>query len=91
MFITPHEFESVTEEQWRSGRRRHRCATCHRDYDDLVHSLRHIYATVFAYDNAYVPESAAALIEGLRGLDDESLRVTITLWAEDAVTEIGSN
>jgi hypothetical protein len=28
--------------------------------------------------------TAAALLRGLRGLDDESARVTITLWTMDA-------
>jgi hypothetical protein len=37
-------------------------------------------------DDHYESESAAALLRGLKGLDDESARVTITLWAMDADT-----
>jgi hypothetical protein len=35
-------------------------------------------------DDHYEVMTAAALLRGLRGLDDESARVTITLWAMDA-------
>jgi hypothetical protein len=37
-----------------------------------------------AQDDHYEMMTAAALLRGLRGLDDESARVTITLWAMDA-------
>ena len=38
-------------------------------------------------EDVFVPDSAAALVEGLRGLDDESLAGSITLWAMDAELE----
>ena len=41
--------------------------------------------------DCYVPSSAAALLEGLRGLDDESCAVTVQLWAMDAELEICAN
>lgn len=41
----------------------------------------------FCVEDYYIPSSAAALIEGLRGLDDESLAMTITLWAMDAADQ----
>jgi hypothetical protein len=42
-------------------------------------------------DDHYETESAAALLRGLRGLDDESARVTIKLWAMDAEGNQGTN
>lgn len=38
-------------------------------------------------EDCYVPATSAALIEGLRGVDDESLAMTITLWAMDAADQ----
>lgn len=36
-------------------------------------------------DDHYESETAAALLRGLRGLDDESAQVNIKLWAMDAI------
>lgn len=35
-------------------------------------------------DDHYEPEQAASLLRGLRGLDNDSSRVSILLWAEEA-------
>lgn len=42
-------------------------------------------------DDHYESETAAALLRGLRGLDDESARVTIKLWTMDAEGKQGVN
>lgn len=39
-------------------------------------------------DDHFEPEMAASLLRGLRGLDDDSSRVSILLWAEEAATEL---
>lgn len=46
---------------------------------------------LMAYGDYYVPSSAAALVDGLRGLDDETGAVTIELWAMDAEVELSAN
>lgn len=41
----------------------------------------------FYIEDYYIPSSAVALLAGLRGVDDESLAMTITLWAMDAANQ----
>lgn len=86
----PHQFESITEKQWKDGESRYRCAVCRRDYSNSIHLLL-LWPLVVTLEDVFVPNSAAALIKGLRGLDDESLAVTITLWAMDAEMERNLN
>lgn len=91
MFTLPHKFESITENQWRAGRKRRLCATCHRDYNDPVHHLRHLYATAFVYDNDHVPESAGIIVSALRGLSNQDGAASIALWAFEAEGELMRN
>jgi hypothetical protein len=42
---------------------------------------------VMSIEDCYVPRSAPALLDALKGLDDESCAVMIKLWAIDAGTE----
>lgn len=83
----PHEFESITEEQWKAGRSRYRCAACRRDYQDRIH-LPLLWPLVVILEDVFIPDTAADLVEGLRGVDDESLAVTIAVWAINAAEEI---
>lgn len=50
-----------------------------------------LLAQLFASSDYYVPLVADDLLNGLRGLDDESAAVTITLWAMDAQMEMKLN
>lgn len=49
------------------------------------HDVLLAWPLVASIEDCYIPETAAPLLRGLHGLDDESLAITITLWAEDAV------
>lgn len=51
--------------------------------DDLI-DLLYSFALYLVVEDCYVPEVAGALIEAWRGLDDESARVTVELWATGA-------
>jgi hypothetical protein len=50
-----------------------------------------LLAQLMACGDYYVPSSAADLLNGLRGLDDESAAVTIKLWAMDVEVELNGN
>jgi hypothetical protein len=50
-----------------------------------------LLAQLFASSDYYVPLFADDLLNGLRGLDDESAAVTIELWAMDAEVELNGN
>ena len=50
-----------------------------------------LLAQLFASSDYYVPLFAGDLLNGLRGLDDESAAVTIELWAMDAEVELSAN
>lgn len=90
MVKVPHQFQSITEQQWKSGVSRHRCAECSRDYDDPTHSVVP-WPLVLVIEDCFYPINAAPLLRGLAGLDDESAAMTIKLWAMDAVTAIDNN
>jgi hypothetical protein len=90
MSTVPHLFESITEQEWKSGKNRHRCAVCDKDYSSVVHSLRLLVLHV-PDDNYFVPESAAQLVSGLCNLDDESAAMTIKLWVLDLKGELSLN
>jgi hypothetical protein len=53
-------------------------------YEDLLAA----WPLVLSVEDCYIPEIAAPLIAGLRGLDDESCAVTINLWAMEATGEV---
>jgi hypothetical protein len=50
-----------------------------------------LLAQLFASSDYYDPLSAVDLLNGLRGLDDESAAVTVKLWAMDAEVELSVN
>jgi hypothetical protein len=50
-----------------------------------------LLAQLFASSDYYVPLFADDLLNGLRGLDNESATVTIELWAMDAEAEMKLN
>lgn len=50
-----------------------------------------LLAQLFAFSDYYAPQSAADLLNGLRGLDDESAAVTIKLWVLEAEVELSVN
>jgi hypothetical protein len=50
-----------------------------------------LWPLILVVEDCYEPESAAALFEGLRGVSDEGLAVTIILWAMAATTELSLN
>jgi hypothetical protein len=50
-----------------------------------------LLAQLMACGDYYVPLWAADLLNGLRGLDDESAAVTIRLWAMGAEAELTVN
>jgi hypothetical protein len=83
MRLLPHEFQSISERQWRAGKNRHRCAACSCDYSNLVHLIL-LWPLVISIEDCYVPQSAAILIPAIQSLDDESCAVMIKLWAMDA-------
>jgi len=78
-----HQFQSVTQEQWRSGFNRHHCAFCSKDYSDPVH-CESSWPLVVVIEDCYVPHAAPYVIEGVSSLDDHSARVTIALFADEA-------
>jgi hypothetical protein len=41
------------------------------------------------WNDRYSPESASALLRGLHHLDDDSARVSVKLWAEEAREGLG--
>jgi hypothetical protein len=44
---------------------------------------------IVTIEDCYVPRVAASLLRGLIGLSDETARVSILLYAEDAAAELG--
>lgn len=59
--------------------------------DARIHS-RMMFRLLFStQDNRYEPETASHLLRGLHGLDDESARVMVRLWAQDAMVEEGEH
>jgi hypothetical protein len=50
-----------------------------------------LLAQLFASGDYYEPLSAAYLLNGLRGLDEDAWAVTIKLWALEAEGELSAN
>jgi hypothetical protein len=48
-----------------------------------------LWPLIVVIEDCFVPESARDLLPAVAALDDESARVTLTLWAMDAKDELG--
>lgn len=57
-----HQFQSITEEQWKSGLSRHKCALCSFDYGDPVH-CKSSWPLVIVIEDCFVPELAGEILE----------------------------
>lgn len=59
----------------------------------MDHDLDIIYTwpLVLIIRDDYDPECAAPLLRGLQGLDDDSARMSVKVWAIDAEREIERN
>jgi len=86
--MTSHKFQSITEQQWKSGTPQSRCAECAEDFGHPVHCESSWPLVVV--EDCYVPEVAAPLIEGLRGLREETGLLTIRLYTIDADNRLWS-
>lgn len=60
--MKPHQFESITEEQWKSGLSRHKCALCSSDYGDPIH-CESSWPLVVVIEDCFVPEWAEEIVE----------------------------
>lgn len=72
-----HQFQSITEEQWKSGLSRHRCALCAYDYDDPVHSMSN-WPLVITIEDCFVPQSAELVVTVAA---EQSSETHAILWA----------
>lgn len=85
MILIPHNFESITEQQWKSGKNRHKCAIC-RDYGDLVHLPLPLLITKPTIDH-FNPSAAQIVLEAVQEYSEETVAVAIQVWAIEAETE----
>lgn len=57
-----HRFQSITEQQWKSGVPRHQCAECSEDYGHPVH-CESSWSLVVVIEDCYVPEWAEEIVK----------------------------
>ena len=57
-----HKFQSITEQEWKSGIPRHRCAECSQDYGHPVH-CESSWPLVVVIEDCYVPEYAVEIVK----------------------------
>lgn len=57
-----HKFQSITEQEWKSGVPRHRCAECSEDYSHPVHCESSL-PLVVTIEDCYVPEWAGEIVK----------------------------
>lgn len=88
--MKPHPFESITEEQWKSGLPRHKCALCAYDYSDPVHSVC-LWPLVIVLEDTFRPESARMVVEFVGELSAEVRGVVIEVAADAAREGISRN
>ena len=50
-----------------------------------------LWPLVITIEDVFVPDSAAALVEGLRGVDEQSLATTLEVWAMEAAPQLTMN
>lgn len=85
-----HQFQSITEEQWRSGKSRQRCAECSRDYGDPIHcasSISSNYPLVVVIEDCFIPEWAGKIVELSRDTSTETNYAVLHALA--ALAEVG--
>lgn len=75
-----HSFESITEEQWRSGLSRHKCALCAYDYDDPVHCVSN-WPLVVVIEDCHVPEFAPRILKAIESTPVETCQAAIVALA----------
>lgn len=65
MAKVPHQFQSITEQQWKSGVSRHHCAECSRDYDDPVHVYHYVPVSQWPViiEDYYVSKYATQIVK----------------------------
>lgn len=85
--MKPHQFQSITEEQWKSGLSRHRCALCSHDYGDPVH-CESSWPVVVVIEDCFIPESARLVLEVVSDLDDSACAATWKIAAIYADTSL---
>lgn len=66
-----HQFQSITEEQWKAGLSRHKCALCASDYGDPVH-CESSWPLVVVIEDCFVPEWAGEIVEMSRNTPTET-------------------
>ena len=57
-----HKFQSITEQQWKSGTPRSRCAECSEDFGHPVH-CESSWPLVVIIEDCYVPEFAEEIVK----------------------------
>lgn len=67
-----HPFESITEEQWKSGLSRRRCALCACDYDDPVHGISN-WPLIILDIGGHEPRRVEDVMARVRELDQQGL------------------
>lgn len=63
--VKTHQFQSINEEQWKSGLSRHKCALCSFDYGDPVH-CESSWPLVIVIEDCLVPELAPEALESVK-------------------------
>lgn len=74
--MTSHKFQSIAEQQWKSGAPRHRCAECSEDYGHPVH-CESSWPLVVIIEDCHVPEYAAEIVKLTEGVSAETAYATI--------------
>jgi hypothetical protein len=69
--MTSHKFQSITEQQWKSGVPRHRCAECSEDYGHPVH-CESSWPLVVIIEDCHVPEWAEEIVESVATTSTET-------------------
>lgn len=60
--MTSHKFQSIPEQQWKSGTPRSRCAECAEDFGHPVH-CESSWPLVVVIEDCYVPEWAREIVK----------------------------
>lgn len=85
--MKPHQFQSITEEQWKSGLSRHKCALCSSDYGDPVH-CESSWPLVVVIEDCFAPELAREILKVEPGRSAEVNYAVIYALAVYAESEL---
>lgn len=79
-----HRFQSISEDQWRAGGDRHRCAECSLNFGHPVH-CESSWPVVVVIEDCYIPEWAGGVVQQVRETPTETVEAAfhaLAVYAE---------